>query len=1251
MSGLPAGWESDYDGSRWFFRYKPTGLVQYTFPKPGDEFPEFPGFMHDFSPPPVLTPEERLESQQQVKRYSTTGYRNSSRRNNRGRPGDATSRAIGEQDDSDGDGGYIWQPESFMYLGPGSYNDVSPVGDEEDGLERKVSKDKDDGGKTGERRTATHKPSSGDIAKVSPLTSAGTTPQVGTSEPATKVSDGSSIRDKSVSAGPPQSGYAEDYIPVQSDLDRSHRDSPFREPTDPVATDATSKVQLTDVSVSHEVFIDDSGMSPETEIPMLDSHELPYELPGSSSFTARDRFLPRGSVAELPSESTARCPEEAHPAPVELPSNEDVFGGGGNGFRTMNQGGLVELDDTERKAAPEASEPPAKVVGSKKREEKAVKQIAAAGAPSKKQPGTNHELDDTAAPSTEKYRPWRATESTKKTEERPSSLIDGNVNIREARDDELGFGSNRQSFDGHNSSGAYRSSVPAALQPPEAPPKIPLDNKDTPAAANSHTTVLMHPLAPGSGSQHPLAFRAVDSTLEDLTQPGHLQHAPSVLKPARGREPSLSTQQKPPAPVPAVPQPPPQKRQALPYPSDSPIVRHLAVVNPSSPIPRSLAPRSGQAPSAGLPLRPGMPKIETTPDVLPSQQHTAKLDDSAKLLNEERIPPQTLGSEQSSSSQPASRERTQQSPTTPGKGSRNVEQIAKTGGAQSDSDDEPFITASFASRPRETSPPRPMQTQTALRADPRQDPRPGPSKSLPSLQQASSGNRETTGSSSNMTLVSSKTPDLPTEHRVSAETHQPTTVATEGQSPFFPVQNQPVPFNVFPRPLNIMRPSQPNTAQEKRGTSVESLARREQQQPVQATQTGTSAAKQLRHAPQLGERIQSAPPQQYTDNQPRGDQMHQYQQEQRTATATQVGLPLPLATRASAFQGTNTGALGHNPQIAKPQFSANALLHPQLAPHGLEPGPTQGPPTSNTMQQQSGPTYARPPQSIIMGLGQVQRGVPASPDQAQGPPTSNTMQQQSGLTHAQPPQPIIMGIGQVQRGVPPFPNKAAGSYRQPNVADRQPAGQWNMAGQTGLPFQQPVFPQQGGQDSDDPSDRESGWLAKLWKAPAPRRDSLYGDSTMSSKKLQKAPTQRAPVPTTAPPQMQGLPGPLPSGDGRLYMAPDWQQQAQKSQQLQSGMAPYQTSAPAFTQQVQSSEGLTQQHMHRVHVGGPYQPQPQQHQPQGTFEQTAGNLPPQASGGNLSVQPQNTANSGWSHKAGPTVDYSGGDWGDDWDGVR
>lgn len=63
MDGLPTGWESDYDGTRWLYRYAPTGRIQFTFPKPGDEFPQFdaPGAGRI-----ALTPEDQLAYELQL---------------------------------------------------------------------------------------------------------------------------------------------------------------------------------------------------------------------------------------------------------------------------------------------------------------------------------------------------------------------------------------------------------------------------------------------------------------------------------------------------------------------------------------------------------------------------------------------------------------------------------------------------------------------------------------------------------------------------------------------------------------------------------------------------------------------------------------------------------------------------------------------------------------------------------------------------------------------------------------------------------------------------------------------------------------------------------------------------------------------------------------------------------------------------------------------------------------------------------
>ncbi|ETS77235.1 hypothetical protein PFICI_11109 [Pestalotiopsis fici W106-1] len=69
MTSLAPGWEADYDGSRWFYRYKSTGLTQYTFPKAGDEFPEHIGAgSESFG----LAPEERLASDRQVKKRGSS---------------------------------------------------------------------------------------------------------------------------------------------------------------------------------------------------------------------------------------------------------------------------------------------------------------------------------------------------------------------------------------------------------------------------------------------------------------------------------------------------------------------------------------------------------------------------------------------------------------------------------------------------------------------------------------------------------------------------------------------------------------------------------------------------------------------------------------------------------------------------------------------------------------------------------------------------------------------------------------------------------------------------------------------------------------------------------------------------------------------------------------------------------------------------------------------------------------------------
>ncbi|KAF5675646.1 RNA polymerase II transcription factor [Fusarium heterosporum] len=166
MSGLPEGWDADYDGRRWFYKYKSTGHVQYHFPKEGDEFPDF---IDTFSPAPDLAPEERLASQRQT--ITTKPPKLNPKKDDGGYGMSATARPVSMTWDGafEEEEPAVFQPENFMYLGPGAYTDVSPLVDEEQEAARRVVT-----GGIGTRFDASS--SKG----VSPLNSEKTTPAQGT---------------------------------------------------------------------------------------------------------------------------------------------------------------------------------------------------------------------------------------------------------------------------------------------------------------------------------------------------------------------------------------------------------------------------------------------------------------------------------------------------------------------------------------------------------------------------------------------------------------------------------------------------------------------------------------------------------------------------------------------------------------------------------------------------------------------------------------------------------------------------------------------------------------------------------------------------------------------------------------------------------------------------------------------------------------------------------------------------------------
>ncbi|KAJ2986866.1 hypothetical protein NUW58_g4827 [Xylaria curta] len=129
MTGLPEGWESDYDGARWFYRYKATGITQYHFPQLGDEFAEF--LLDAGTGPLVLSPEESLAIEQQAKRRSISGLNNdtkSAAKTSGSKREKKKIEAIEEEDGMSATG--YFDSSSFMYF-PGAYTNVSPLGDDD----------------------------------------------------------------------------------------------------------------------------------------------------------------------------------------------------------------------------------------------------------------------------------------------------------------------------------------------------------------------------------------------------------------------------------------------------------------------------------------------------------------------------------------------------------------------------------------------------------------------------------------------------------------------------------------------------------------------------------------------------------------------------------------------------------------------------------------------------------------------------------------------------------------------------------------------------------------------------------------------------------------------------------------------------------------------------------------------------------------------------------------------------------------
>lgn len=289
MATLPSGWAADYDGQRWFFKYTATNHTQYHFPKPGDEFPDFSHFGDGFGglgfagviPATELLPEERLESDRQVRRQGTADGNNQGGKKKK----KSMEKQVGkEMEDEEGeDWAAMCSFSSFGCLGPGSFDDFMSSKTEEEEKEEKE-----------QERLREHEGrprSTGGVSSITPLTGSGT---VYTPAP---VSEAAAASFAILSDDPPV-GVRQSFTPTVT-------------PPTTKASFVAGEAIMTSSEAVHSALPlplpppPPARQPPIPELPMLDSREI-----------ARS---PVGDIAELVSEFTARCEVEINPPPVELP--------------------------------------------------------------------------------------------------------------------------------------------------------------------------------------------------------------------------------------------------------------------------------------------------------------------------------------------------------------------------------------------------------------------------------------------------------------------------------------------------------------------------------------------------------------------------------------------------------------------------------------------------------------------------------------------------------------------------------------------------------------------------------------------------------------------------------------------------------------------------------------------------------------------------------------------------------------------
>ncbi|KAL2891097.1 hypothetical protein HOO65_010455 [Ceratocystis lukuohia] len=266
-SGLPEGWESDYDGKRWLYRYTATGAVQYKWPQPGDEYPDFVDSAID-----TMDPEDRLASQQMGKMRKSAEVRKTydSRMS-------ATGGPLGFYDNDEFGNIEFFQPDALMYMGPGAYTDISPLGG--DDIEQPLPDN------------VAELPNASTNAGVSPLASERSTPKPANAN----MSGHPQAEDNFIDGGFIMSAIELASTTPVGELPSTNTVSP------PVISMEKPPAPLLPPKMAPD----------ECEFPMLDGREIQSDTRRFTGF-----YDPVGLVAEMPTEFTGISKEES--APIEL---------------------------------------------------------------------------------------------------------------------------------------------------------------------------------------------------------------------------------------------------------------------------------------------------------------------------------------------------------------------------------------------------------------------------------------------------------------------------------------------------------------------------------------------------------------------------------------------------------------------------------------------------------------------------------------------------------------------------------------------------------------------------------------------------------------------------------------------------------------------------------------------------------------------------------------------------------------------